>query len=300
MSDILASRYNVLVNKINKILGRGTGTFGYGQPLVLTEVEKGNDILASHMSALYDEFIKARVHQIGPPPPTDIARIVNEDIVVEDDPVSGKGIVQFEQIINLIEAERLLVDDDSQITVEETDATVSRNTLWNNELSHSFRISFNSADHRRHFFNAGGKILINASLGSPNSQKDRNWESLLFNMGVISFSSIETSTTAPLPNATITTSVIGNYELTANMQTLFTKNASGSYSENRYIVKGKELNVSDLEFEILFEDNDTGNPNADESITGDLTSTIQIARPLSDEIEVDSPEVILINGLTGN
>lgn len=304
MSDISAARYNNLQARIQEVMGTGSGTTGYGQILQSYQIfaPGGNteaDIVdADHMINLYADMIKARVHQVGPPPPNDIAQVTDTDLVYEDDPVGKTGIVQFENFMTILENDKLLVDTASQTTTEAAGGiSNTRTTEWNGTVTHEFTVTFNDANHRRHFFNAGGEILFSANITGGSGDKTLNWRAVLENMGTIRLNYTRTTTSAPLPNSTITTTNIGNYDLTGNYQIIFTKTATGTYSANDYTIKAKELNATSIQFRVEFNDDAGPNPNLDENVNGVLASNIQLIRPTGTNVEVVAPAFTNISTL---
>ena len=102
-----------------------------------------------------------------------------------------------------------------------------------------------------------------------------------------------------------TTTSIGNADLTAIYQTIFTKVGSGNYAENEYEIQARYSVVDGepkvLQFSVRFEDNDAGDqqpvtsgigpagPAEDEDVTGTITSTIQQLRATGSNVEVTTP-----------
>jgi len=119
---------------------------------------------------------------------------------------------------------------------------------------------------------------------------------MLSNMGTIKFGRTDTTCTG-----TGTTTTIGNSDLTATYQTIFTKAGSGNYAENEYEIQARFSTVDSqdkvLQFTVRFEDNDAGDqqagvepgPAEDEDVTGTITSTIQQLRATGSNVEVTTP-----------
>lgn len=282
---ITAARYNNVQARIQTIMGTGSGTDGYGQTLASATVSTGGTITALHMQNLYDDMIAARIHQTGATP-TSIADMATGDVVAEDvstDPNgAAKGYADFESLMSDIEGDKFLIDS-SQASVEAAISSV-RATSWSGVLTHTFTVTFGSANLRRHFFNAGGEIRFSATLSGTSGSKGTDWQTMLSNMGTIKFDYTQTTTTG-----TGTGSSLGNYDLTSVFQTVFTKTGSGVYAENDYNIQAKELSSTEIQFQIEFRDDDVGDPAVDESVTGTLTSTIQQYRPTGLYVEVTTP-----------
>jgi len=282
---ITAARYNNIQARIATVLGIGSGTDGYGQTLNSSTVSVGATVTAQDMQNLYDDMVAARVHQNGTIP-TSIASISIADVIAEDvstDPNgAAKGYADFESLMPNIETDKFLVD----VTQASLESAISstRVSAWNGTLTHEFSITFNSADDRRHFFNAGGEIRLTASLTSPSGSKSTDWATMLSNMGIVKLGYTNTISTG-----SGTGSAIGNYDLTGSYQNIFNKTGSGLYTENDYNVQAREVSPSVIQIRVLFQDDDTGDPGTDENVSGTLTSTIQQYRATGIYVEVDTP-----------
>lgn len=304
--DITAARYNNLQARINEVLGNGALDTGYGQSVKSSQVRAtgapSSSVLAEdialrrvvndiHMNTLYQDMISARIHQVGFPVPTDIAP-VEEGANIELSNGNGTGIVQYEQFMDVIEQEKLLINFDTQSNIELAgDISNIRSTPWNGSVVHQFTATFTDFDARRHFFNAGGTILFNMNLTGGSGIKTDTWRNLVSQAGVISFNYNSTSSTNTNPDpADITTVInsVGNYQLNGFSQTLFKKTIiSGDYQNNNIEILAKEINPQVIEFSVIFDDSASLVGGFDENITGVLSSVIQIIRPVGVDIELE-------------
>jgi len=293
-NNINAADYNGLQSRIENILGNGSGTSGYGQSVSSAQVSVGDTVTAAQMDAARTDMDKAKAHQTGSN--TSLGNIAVGDIIGAD--ASGadidsltettKGFNDYLAEMTTIESDKLLID----ATQASTEAATSsqRTSAWNGTITHSFTVTFNDADHRRHFFNSGGQIWFDATLTGGSGSKDTDWQTILSNMGTIKFD--YTATTA---TGTGTGSAIGNYDLTSTYQTIFTKSGSAAvYAENEYEIRAKENSTTVIEFEVRFEDNDAGDqtgsgPAQDENVGGTLDSTIRQRRATGSNVSVASP-----------
>ena len=307
-NNVNAADFNGLQSRIENILGNGSGTSGYGQSVSSSQVSVGDTVTAAQMDSVRADMNKAKAHQTGSN--TTLGDIAVGDIIGADasgtDPDSltetSKGFNDYLTEMTTIESDKLLVD----ATQASTEAATSsqRASPWNGTLTHSFTVTFTSADHRRHFFNSGGEIWFDATLTGGSGSKDSDWQTILSNMGTIKFD--YTATTA---TGTGTGSSIGNFDLSSTYQTIFTKTGSAAvYAENEYEVRAKENSDSIIEFEVRFEDNDEGDqqpnsdsvgggddgqdpagPAVDENVGGTLDSTIRQRRATGANVSVASP-----------
>jgi hypothetical protein len=283
-TSITAANYNDLQKTVADILGTGFSGTGYGQALVSAPISVDETVTAVHMNLLKDDINRIHVHQTGSL--STLLEIQREEKIGANQ-VSGevnKGFNQFVSVVNILEANAGIVDG-TQVTLE-TATTSTRFAAWNGKVVHSFTASFNDADHRRAFFNAGGEIQISAAIEGDNTTKGQDWNTILTNMGTIKFKAETTEKTG----AAGLLQPIGNYDLTTSYQKIFERRGQADYyAENRYFIYAKEISNRAIQFSIEFEDNDSGDPNEDELIRGTLTSVIKQLRPTGSFVSVASP-----------
>ena len=283
-TKITAANYNDLQKTVADILGAGFGAGGYGQTLVSAPVSVNEVVTAQHMNLLKEDINRIHVHQTGSL--SSLAEISSEEKISAND-IGGnvdKGFNQFVSVVNILEANAGLVDA-TQVTLE-TATTSTRFASWNGKVVHSFTVSFNNADHRRAFFNAGGQIHISATIEGDTTPKGNDWNSILTNMGTIKFAANTTTKTGSAGAL----NPIGNFDLTTSYQKVFERRGQADYyAENRYFIYAKETSNLAIQFSLEFEDNDVGDPNDDELIRGTLTSIIKQLRPTGSYVSVVSP-----------
>ena len=238
MAIITAARYNSLQATVENVMGNGAGQFGYGQTLASSQVAADTTIDSGHMSTLYTDLINARVHQVGSVP-NSVATVSAGDVIEEDatDTGTARGILQYEDLATLIETNKALIytADTSQSTITANKTNSSSTTSWNGVRDHIVTVTFATADARRHFFNAGGEIRFTADLDPAASNgKNNDWNSLLANMGTVTFTSNNCPSLGSSPGTSFN---IGNFDMTASDQLIFQKDGSGVYAENDYNIK---------------------------------------------------------------
>lgn len=306
MAIITAARYNSLQATVENIMGNGAGQFGYGQTLASSQVAADTTIDSGHMSTLYTDLINARVHQVGSVP-NSVATVSAGDVIEEDatDTGTARGILQYEDLATLIETNKALIytADTSQSTITANKTNSSSTTSWNGVRDHIVTVTFATADARRHFFNAGGEIRFTADLDPAASNgKNNDWNSLLANMGTVTFKSNNCPSLGSSPGTSFN---IGNFNMTATDQLVFQKDGTGVYAENDYNIKAKELNSTTIQFTIQFRDDDIGddtnndgaiNP-IDESVTGTLQSVVGERLPTGSRVSLTSPTFNTTNTL---
>ena len=319
---ITASTYNAIRAKVNKVVGGGDGgEFGYGQTLSSRLMADNDLITAQDMQNLYNDIVIAAKHQTGDPvvwttsdglnaPDSgEIIGVYAADLgpaVTTTNPVTGQqttvrttlnaivdtdeGYLDFEQASAQIESGYLLTGPGAlTTTVAETSVRTSN---WQTEINHIVTVQWNSAEHRRTWANAGGKIRFNANLTGGTSQpgdvtatppgtKDEIWQTMLNTMGTVEIGVLGTTTTgtgtaasdvsiyyasraeerdyADSDGLTFGGSGGSNANTSeATALTIFTKNGSGVYSENEYKIKVWEVATNALRFSITFKDFDVG------------------------------------------
>jgi hypothetical protein len=306
MAIITAARYNSLQATVENIMGNGAGQFGYGQTLASSQVAADTVIDSGHMSTLYTDLINARVHQVGSVP-NSVATVSAGDVIEEDatDTGTARGILQYEDLASTVETNKALIytADTSQSTITANKTNSSSTNAWAGVRDHIVTVTFATADARRHFFNAGGEIRFTADLDPAASNgKNNDWNSLLANMGTVTFKSNNCPSLGSSPGTSFN---IGNFDMTATDQLVFQKDGTGVYAENDYNIKAKELNSTTIQFTIQFRDDDVGddtnndgafNPQ-DESVTGTLQSVVGERLPTGSRVSLTSPTFNTTNTL---
>ena len=298
---ITAARYNIIRARINAVLGLGAGDEGYGQAVESTTVATGATVTAQHMSNLFSDINRCRVHQTGSAV-TQIAEPSVGDTIEDSNTTTKEGYVQYEDISITAQAARLTAAA-SQLGLESGTSSVT-NTNWSSDINHVFTVTFpgysvtngdgsvttiSATDHMRVFFNAGGTINLSGSIGSGSSPINNDWRNLMTAVGTVVFGRSSTSNGS-------TGSSYGYSNLPGSYVTIFNKTAS-AYSANDYLIEARKSgNV--LTFRVTFNEDKGGNPNFDEPVTATTTSTAQLKRPNnSNSVDVPAPSFNTTNGL---
>jgi hypothetical protein len=306
---ITATRYNALQTRVESILANGSGTEGYGQNTASSQVAVGNLVTATHVNQLKTDIDRINRHQTNQAAGT-IATVAINDLIADetsDDP-NGilKGFVDYEQSMNTLETSpnrfRLAP---LQSTTGSNSVSSQFTTNWNQNLNAYFRVTFTSADARRHYFNAGGTITFVSSLSSSatggNVAKTNDWATMLSNAGTVSVGYNYTST-----SNSGTGSAIGNYQLTSSEQQLFRKTGSGVYADNNYYIRGREINSSTIEFRINMNEADTGQgfgkapAPVDEYVQGTLTTNVGFVRASGSYVDTPVPSFTVQSNFSGS
>jgi hypothetical protein len=288
-TSITAANYNTLQNRVERILGGGNGQSGYGQVLTSAPVAPQSIVYASNMNDLLDDINRISIHQSGSPSVLSPVTASSKILANEEELGDNDGFNQYIAEVTRLEENPGGVDG-TQTTIEQI-AADSRFSPWNGQLTHSFTLTYDNADHRRAFFNAGGQIFISAQIETNSNAKGDDWKQMLTNMGVIQFKSNTTSKTGiggtlfPDGNGPI-----GNFNLPGQLIRLFERTGQQeSYSENRYIIFVKEVSTKAIQFTIQFQDQDLGDPNIDEEVQGTVVSNVAVLRPSGSFVDVTAP-----------
>lgn len=296
---ITAARYNNAQARVAAVLGNGSGNEGYGQELASSSVNSNLRVTATDINNLYEDLKKIKVHQTGGIP-NSISKVDVGDTVGDtaSDGDATKGFADYESFITTVEApsQRFLLA--SAQSSDDIDAKVDqRRNQWTAPIDVVFRITFDDADHRRHFFNSGGSLTIVSAISNPpvsgdSYAKTQDWQNILNNAGTVSMNYTETTTTG-----TGVVQSIGNYDLTTSYQEIFRKSATGIYGNNNYYIRAKAPNTKTIDIQIEYYDYNPGGYKIDEPVQGLLEAKLGYVRASGIYVDVDAPSFAITNTL---
>ena len=244
------------------------------------------------------------------------------------DPIVYANITKFTNLLNSCTAFNSAstefptanFDESNMTTSGSVSVSSSRSSAWgtgaNARIAHRVTVSWASAADRNEYFNAGGQIRFEASLtggstGTSNS-KDWDWNRILAEMGKIRFWKMGTEykteslgtggtgSTYTIGSISTNTAVSGGFFNSATR--LYTKQGGGVtggnpgtvpvtqiYDDNEYQINLVIPSSSQMTFEIIFDDADTGtggqsenvNDPIDEQVGGTVTSNLLTFTPNS-------------------
>lgn len=267
---------------------------------------------------------------------TSVTRISGDTFSI-DTPNTNKGVNDWASSVTTIETNSAVVAS-GQFTLTTTRSFMNstRTTTWGGagqgqtiyaELEVDFPGGYvttntdgttstaSGADHRRHFFNAGGEIRISAYLNGSTA-KDTDWGTMLGNAGFIVFGKNATTCTGTGrardgstdvdSNGSID-SAVGNFQITTGYQLIFKKNGSqAEYAENYIEIYAKRNTAgTSVIFLIQFTDADIGDqtgigPAIDEPVLqlgGDMGCGIDLKRPTGSYVSIASPNPNVVTEL---
>jgi hypothetical protein len=299
---IEATDYNSIQNKIAGILGTGSGTSGYGQPVSSSAVVVGDKINLSGWLNLRADLRAAREHQlgtgaVGTGSATDGANLL---VPATSLVISEALRNQYDLFADTVVANKWLLGTPGQYSTE-TVITFSKSGAWNSTISNVVTISGNStnagtAENMRFFFNAGGSFQLQARRNGPSAgAKDDAWTTMLSQAATVTMDHATTS----YSGSNGTAYNIGYDSLTTSDQVIFWKPApAGNYAENDYYIYArKSANGADVIFTLQFRDDDTGDqtglgPPVDENVNaagGTLDTTVSMIRPSGTNVSILAP-----------
>lgn len=296
---ITAARYNNAQARVAAVLGNGSGNEGYGQELNSSSVNSSLRVTAADINNLYEDLKKIRVHQTGGVP-NSIAKVDIGDTVGDtaSDGDGLKGFADYESFITTVEntSQRFLLA--SAQSSDDIDAkVVQRRNQWTAPIDTVFRITFNDADHRRHFFNSGGSLTVVSAISNPpvsgdSFAKTQDWQNILSNAGTVSMNYQETTTTG-----TGVVQSIGNFDLTTSYQEIFRKSATGIYGNNNYYIRAKAPDTKTIDIQIEYFDQNPGGYKIDEPVQGLLEAKLGYVRASGIYVDVDAPSFAIVDEL---
>lgn len=284
---ITASRYNQLQAVAASILGTGSGDAGYGQLLESSPVPRTALVFADHMNRVRGDLQAAHVHQTGTNVGFNLPIFTSITDLIEDE-----DYVLYSAVANNLFTSRntySVLARSSNFTLEPNRISSTRTAPWggtsqSSKVLHEVRVTFASADARRHFFNAGSEIRFEASLtnfSGGDQGKFDSWAGILNGMGVISFRSSDT-----VNSGSGTPANVGNFSLTTEYQQIFIRGGSLLYADNAYTINARAVTSSSLSFLIEFNDAHRGSGTVygtgiygiDDPVSGLLTSRLSQSR----------------------
>jgi len=297
---ITALDYNTIHNQVAAILGTGSGSRGYGQPIQSSEVTAGVSIInRDQWNNLRNDIISAKMHQTGVIP--DIPTVsVGQPVGLS----AGDAKVSYSISAQDIDTNRFSLG--AGRFVLNRIATRSTTTSWSSSAELDITITFEDNNKSRYFFNAGGKYRITTRrAGGTVRPQNNSWTNLLLSAGARDFGG-----NTPQP--------INFYSLTNSPQIIYQVTASTPYSDNIYQILAS-ANVPDnstgLANEIYIKvllidgyDDPDGPTNLfgdTDTVDGELTIDLDEIKPFGTlfpqslgNFQIDGPTSISVSSIT--
>jgi hypothetical protein len=254
--------YNALQDKVQALLGTGSGSRGYGQPVTSADVFQGNIITFAQWDALRNDILSVRVHQVGTTPV--LASIV------KGTPINFAIISNYSSVLDVADANRFNIGP-GQSSVS-TKATQTTSSSWSTQAQAVLTMTFANSNDARYFFNSGGKIrIIGSRSGGSDTSQNNAWTTFLANIGTISFGAA-------------TSALVNFYDLTLSYQTFYQTGLSTPYSANFYrleaacdVASNSSGTATQVQIRITLRDDyvDPGPPAPGDTVDGTLTLTVE-------------------------
>ncbi len=211
-SQITASDFVTIQDKAQSLLGTGSTTRGYGQPVQSADVFAGNEITKAQWDLLRYDIVNIRLHQDGVLP-----NIVTVNI---GDPIgygAGSPNTNYDTLLETAIANRFQIAQNQSVVANKGTATTS--SSWSVSATMELTITFANSNDARYFFNSGGKVRITPTLTGGNGTAQVNaWTNFLTSVGTQSFGAANVLT--------------NYYTLTNSYQTYYQNSLSTPYSAN--------------------------------------------------------------------
>jgi len=296
VNDIIkTSDYNTLRNSIIQVIGNGSATYGYGQP-IRSSAKADNEVISqTDWDLLRFDIVNTRLHQDGANPTI-------KDIQ-EGELLSFGNNTQYSNLISTATSlpNRLTVGTGQFLTEPATTPagaalTSSRafslpTTSWNSLLQCEITVGFTNADLCRWFFNSGGEIRITSSrTGGTSNSQNSDWSSLLTSAGQRSFGAQTPETGLPSPIGSSAMDAKNFYRLTSTYQNYYSLASSSPYTSNSYnldarcdVADNRNGTATTVYLRVRFVDNYTdpgpgGPPFTGDEVDGTFTVTVSEKR----------------------
>lgn len=218
-NTISVADYNAIRSIAASVMGVGSASRGYGQPLNSIAKTQNQLVSQTDWDNVRFDLLNARIHQNGSGALTEIN---------ENQTISATGINLFESLRTTIDNNRFNVALGQFLTVNPV-STVSRaysGTVWRSEISTILTVTFTDSNRARFFFNSGGTIGIESTRidGSRTDNQNIAWRNLIRDFGGLR----EFGGNIPARNF---------YNLTSTFQEYYSASASSPYGSNRYVLE---------------------------------------------------------------
>lgn len=274
--------YNLCASKLNQVLGEPNGVypnnFGYGQQIIPT-LAQNNLPTTDNWNTLYSALDSLASHQN-----TNLVNNVHDNFIY--DKTTGVGLsslsINYTSLTSNIELVRQRKDSvaDSVLGVSTpVEGRKTRTNPWSMNVTHDLLLTFATSDVMRSYFNAGGKLVLNASLENAVDPHDTDWHlflALLGNVTIKSSAVVSSGTNNELTDRNF-------YTLTTQFSELFRKTFTGGTGHPiTYVVSGRlENNNTQLRLVVTLSEGTGHYAYASATNQGTLTSSLALYKPNS-------------------
>lgn len=242
---IRLSDYNDIRNKVIAILGSGSGTSGYGQPIRSSAVGVSTKVGVNDWGNLYYDIYNAYYHQTGSVPST--------GSIVENDTVrfaADKPNDLYNTLADTITNNKFVIAGSQSATRSKGSSSQvwpgPYGNFWNTLAQCTITVTFSSAAQARYFFNSGGQIRFTTSRsGGASSGQNTSWTDLLNSISSIN-GGVGPVFGGVIPAAGTEPNDGQNYYRLSNAYAAwYTASASSPYSVNYFRIFARSPNAGD-------------------------------------------------------
>ena len=290
--------YNQYQSDVDRVLGRGSGNFGYGQTPESRPVDLDKKITVNEWAALKNDILRCYKH-INNTVPSLVDTVEGNKVTISPNPDVSKPTItspytQYNSFVSFITSNRLAIpilrdkNPSSPDNVRTQTWPGIYGQYWRERLQAIITVSFPSSDDARYFFNSGGEIIIRSTrTGGAVSPQNTEWTNFLENaVGETVFGGATPFTgTTPLNGQNF-------YRLTNQYTSPYVdRTASGLYTANRFRCWCRAINApgnnnssggaSLIEFTVEWLDDKTGINGGPDYVDGTVSLFLQtgIAKP---------------------
>jgi hypothetical protein len=301
---VQATDYNAVQSDASLVFGIGSGTFGYGQNVLSSQIVATNGnypvVSALQWNNLRSDILSCIQHQDGIDHSGDIPVANSTNYTL----ISNTIYTDCISLMSTAKSNALVTPPDpsngvtGQATLANLVAVQIRTSAWNATISQTITVTWPSTDAARFFWNSGSDIRISSARGDNSDgtgagaagTKNYTWSQMLSGMGTIIFNYNTTRTTGTGTPA----SSYGWNNLPGTSTQIFLQTApAGNYAPNDYYIYATKLSNSQLQIVIQWQDNDVGHVGTpgtiDENVTGYLYSYVQAHYATGANVSVPLP-----------
>ena len=312
-SKILASDYNGLQTTVANILGSGSGSLGYGQTVLSSQVSNvtATKITTAQWSNLVTDILNCYYHQGISLTTVPVAPSSGQLVYYNNTSSPSISFSTYNAAVTAINANPRVFPAAGQYSGAVLANPSLTNMAWGTH-THTSVITFGTNAQFRYFFNSGGRIEITPTIAGgglssadPSTSLDLAWQTIFNRFGTMylywnSTAVTNTTYTSGVNQSVNVASSIGAYQLTTSYQVLLTSltPAGGSYSPNQYQINVAVDNSSlptAISIQCVFSDSSygTGTPTwaVKEPVDSTITNTISYTRASGSYVSVVPPSL---------
>ena len=282
----------------------GTGDAGYGQIVKsIPLVKPGSGLLtirATEINDLRADLLKVLYHQEGSTYNTLLvpAAIVSTPGTTPSEVnVPNNGLfTKYESALTQIETNKWKLSSDSSQSTTSTGVVSVRNTDWNSEIYHEARSAFSSETSAKHFFNAGGELIVSIAMTGGTGTKSTTWATLLNSIGTITmnhgFTTVGSGVSPTIYN-------VGYYNLTSAYTLVFTKQCATPYENNTYSLYAYKQGQH-VYLKLVLTDAAVIAGSPDLVVNGTITSTVKSRGATGTKVSLPQPTLTTTTELSAS